>query len=240
MKKKYWIGIAVILAVSGVVTGYLSPALAESLGVCPPGYARVVSLEPIQPGERVSKATDLGCQPHRSVELITLEPMSPEDIERYKEAPSYEDQGEAVNGFVRGPSVESSCRCVFLLEPIQPGETFSNISGFECGKGSISKINNVSLESQYLIAKFYNRPEHKSLLVEYYGASPCSPNISYGVSVLPDNLAKKFASGKGFSNCDLIHTYNFNNFGGPSYSCGANCPSFYSLNNESRSWKVID
>jgi hypothetical protein len=150
------------------------------------------------------------------------------------------DQGDAVNGIVRGPSGETEYRCVVLLEPIQPGEQFSKASEPVCSRGSIDSINGVSLDSLYLIAKFYDRTDYRNLLVEYYGAPPCSPTISYGVTDLDDSLDNKFASGRAYSNCDHIYVYDFNDYGEPIYSCGANCPSFYALNDEVSSWRTTD
>jgi len=150
------------------------------------------------------------------------------------------DQGDAVNGIVRGPSGETEYRCVVLLEPIQPGEQFSKASEPVCSRGAIDSINGVSLDSSYLIAKFYDRTDYRNLLVEYYGASPCSPTASYGIPDLPDNLDNKFASGRAYSDCDHIHVYDFNDYGGPSYPCGANCPTFYALNDEVSSWEATD
>jgi len=154
--------------------------------------------------------------------------------------PSAVNQGDAVNGIVRGPSGETDYRCVVLLEPIQPGEQFSKASEPVCSRGAIDSINGVSLDSSYLIARFYDRTNYTTLLVEYYGSSACSPTISYGIPDLPDNLDNKFASGRAYSNCDHIYVYDFNNYGGPSYSCGANCSSFYALNDEVSSWRTTD
>lgn len=212
-------------------------------GECPPGYARVVLLDPIQPGEQASKASDQGCQPIDEVfEEVQLKPIQPGEEGWSVESNETSDQGEAVNGIVRGPSDESAYRCVVLLEPIQPGEQFSRASEPICSRwsGPIDSVNGVSLDSSYLIAKFYDSTNYTPLLVEYYGSSACSPTISYGVPDLPDNLDNRFASGQAYSNCDNIYVYDFNNYSGPSYSCGANCPSFYALNDEVSSWKTTD
>ncbi len=150
------------------------------------------------------------------------------------------DQGDAVNGIVRGPSGETEYRCVVLLEPIQPGEQFSKASEPVCSRGAIDSINGVSLDSLYLITKFYDRTDYRNLLVEYYGASPCSPTASYGVPDLPDNLDNKFASGKAYSDCDHIHVHDHNGYEPPSYPCGANCPIFYALNDAVSSWETTD
>jgi len=151
-----------------------------------------------------------------------------------------DDQGDAVNGIVRGPSGETEYRCVVLLEPIQPGEQFSQASEPVCSRGPIDSINGVSLDSSYLIAKFYDRTEYRNLLVEYYGDSPCSPTASYSIPDLPDNLDNKFASGRAYSDCDNLYVYDFDHYQGPSYPCGANCPSFYALNDAVSSWEATD
>jgi len=150
------------------------------------------------------------------------------------------DQGDAVNGIVRGPSGETEYRCVVLLEPIQPGEQFSKVVEMACSRGPIDSINGVSLTYSYLIAKFYDYTNYGNLLVEYYGASPCSPTVSYGVPDLPDNLDNKFASGKAYSNCDRIYVYDRNNYTPPQYDCGPNCPTFHALNDAVSSWRVTD
>jgi hypothetical protein len=144
------------------------------------------------------------------------------------------DQGDVVNGG------ETEYRCVVLLEPIQPGEQFSKASEPVCSRGAIDSINGISLDSSYLIAKFYDYTNYGNLLVEYYGASPCSPAASYGIPDLPDNLDNRFASGEAFSDCDHIYVYDFNYYGEPIYSWGANCPTFYALNDEVSSWETTD
>jgi hypothetical protein len=104
----------------------------------------------------------------------------------------------------------------------------------------IDSIDGVSLDSSYLIAKYFNWTGNTWLLAEYYGSSPCSESISYGVSDLPDTLDNKFTSGKSYSDCDHIQVYDFNDYSGPSYSCGASCLSFYALNDHVSSWRVGD
>lgn len=150
------------------------------------------------------------------------------------------DQGERVNGIIQGPSEETSQRCLFFLEPIQLGETSSKISHKVCTSGPVDSIDGIQLDSSYLIAKFYNWTGYLWLLAEYYRSSACSPTISYGVVDLPDSLDNKFVSGKAYSDCDHIQVYDFNNYSGPSYSCGASCSSFYALNDHVSSWRVRD
>lgn len=172
-------------------------------------------------------------------ETVLLDPIRPGD-DGWSVEPEPIDQGEEVNGIVAGPSNERVYRCVVLLEPIRPGEQSSKASEPVCSDGPINTVNGVSLDSSYLIAKFYDWTNYGILLVEYYGSSACSPTTSYGVPDLPDNLDNRFASGQAYSNCDHIYVYDFNNYSGPSYPCGANCSSFYALNDEVSSWQVTD
>jgi len=139
---------------------------------------------------------------------------------------------------VRGPSQETAYRCVSYLEPLQPGEETSKESKMVCSTGTISSIDGKSLDSSFLIAKFYDNTNYGSLLIEYYGPSACSDSISYGKTTLPSDLDNKFASGKVFSDCNLIYVYDFANYSGPSYTCGPNCSSFYALNNYVSSWRT--
>jgi hypothetical protein len=232
-----------IFILAGVLTGAGIMILQNQVEEgCPEGYVSVVTLEPIQPGESNSKLIGHKCRPaDNPVEPVELQPMSPEEFEAARPPDEWADQGEAVNGIINGPSDEDAYRCVVMLEPIQPGEQFSKASESVCAKGPIDTVDGVSLESSFLIAKFYNRTGYTYLLQEYYGAQACSPYISYGVGALPDNLDNKFASGRAFSNCDHIDVYDFNNYTGASYSCGANCSSFYALNDEViSSWRASD
>lgn len=208
---------------------------------CPEGYFSMVTLAPIQDGETGSKIVAQECRPiEETVMTEMLQPLSPEEWEAARPAEDWEDQGEAVNGTVHGPSDEADYHCVVWLEPIQPGEQFSEASEPVCAKGSIEAVNGISLNSNFLIAKFTDKTNYTSLLMEYYGPQACSPQISYGVGDLPDNLDNQFASGQAFSNCDHIDVYDFNYHTGASYSCGANCPSFYALNDEVSSWRASD
>ena len=172
--------------------------------------------------------------------VVFLEPIRPGEKGWAVEPSESGDQGDAVNGIVRGPSGETEYRCVVLLEPIQPGEQFSRASEPVCSRGAIDSINGVSLDSIYLITKFYDETNYTNLLVEYYGASPCSPTVSYGVPDLPDNLDNKFASGHAYSNCDHTTVHDRNGYRDPSYACGANCPTFYALNDHVSSWEATD
>jgi hypothetical protein len=91
----------------------------------------------------------------------------------------------------------------------------------------------------YLIAKFYDNPNYGSLLIEYYGAYPCSQGYSYGRPDLrADGVNNQFASGQGFSTCNLITVYDFYNYSGPFYACGPDCPTFYALNDAVSSWRI--
>lgn len=207
---------------------------------CPPGYVEVVVLDPVLPGEQASRIVEHGCRPADEIpEPVVLEPIRPGD-EGWNVEPEPIEQGEEVNGIVTGPSNETAHRCVVWLEPVRPGEQFSKASEPVCSDGPINTVSGVSLDSSYLIARFYDWTNYRVLLVEYYGPSACSPTTSYGVPDLPDNLDNRFASGKAYSNCDHIYVYDFNNYSGPSYSCGANCSSFYALNDEVSSWRTTD
>lgn len=170
------------------------------------------------------------------VQIVFLEPFHPDDLISEQEI----DQGERVNGIVLGPSDEIDRRCLVYLEPIQPGENSSKVLDVVCTAGPVGSIGGMSLDSSYLIAKFYNWTGYAWLLVEYYGSLACSPTISYGVVDLPDSLDNKFASGKSYSDCDQIQVYDFNNYSGAAYSCGASCSSFYALNDHVSSWRVRD
>lgn len=170
------------------------------------------------------------------VQIVFLEPIHPDELKTNQVL----DQGENVNGLVQGPGDANEYRCVVYLEPIKPGESASKTSRTVCNSGMIDAIDDISLESSYLIAKYDNWTGYTWLLVEYYGRSPCSESISYGVSALPDNLDNKFASGEAYSDCDHIQVYDFNGYSGPSYSCGASCSSFYALNDHVSSWRVGD
>jgi len=168
------------------------------------------------------------------VEEEMLDPIKPGD-EGWEVKPYAPTEKSEV---VRGPSQETVYRCVSYLEPIKSGEETSKESKIVCSTGSISSIDGISLDSSFLIAKFYDNTGYGSLLVEYYGPSACSDSISYGKTTLPGDLDNKFASGKVFSDCNLISVYDFANYSGPSYSCGPNCSSFYALNNNVSSWRT--
>ncbi len=177
--------------------------------------------------------------PHSEVEVVVLEPTRTKDFSGPMQ-PQTPDQGELVNGLVRGPSREKGYRCVVLLQPIEPGQQTSKASDPVCSDGPIDTVDGVPLASTYLIARFYDWTNYLFLLVEYFGPSACSPTTSYGVVDLPNNLDNRFASGRTYSNCDRLYVYDFNYYGGAWYSCGANCPSFYALNDDVSSWRTTD
>jgi len=205
---------------------------------CPPGYVESVVLAPIQPGEQGSEVVDHNCRPADEeveavvVEAVVLEPMSPEELER----PAY--QPTETSPIVRGPSDSDEYRCVVVLKPLEEG---GGASEPVCGSGRIELVDGVSLESLYLIAKFYDNTDYGSLLKEYYGQYPCSAGYSYGRPNLHvDGVDNQFASGQGFSSCDRITVYDWHNYTGAEYSCGPNCPIFHALNDEVSAWKIED
>ncbi len=197
-------------------------------------------LEPIQPGETESKVvqTTCGIEEAAAAEMEMLEPMNPQDF--VPADPEWADQGEMVNGIVEGVSEETAYRCVVFLEPMQSGEQSSKASEPVCAKGVIDSVDGVSLASSFLVARFYDNTNYGSLLQEYYGPTACSATTSYGVNALPSSLDNKFESGRSYSNCDHISVFDFVNHTGATYACGANCSSFYALNNAVTSWKVTD
>jgi len=229
-------GIGILLLAGGLIgAGLTRAARSEDVGDCPPGYTRVVQIEPLQPGEKDSKTMDLGCQPIGKVATVVLEPLSPEEARESTPQPT------GISPIVRGPSDSPEYRCVVVLEPLREGETTSQALEPVCGKGPITTVNGIALDSLYLIAKFYDNSNYGSVLIEYYGAYPCSQGYSYGRPDLrADGVDNRFASGQGFSSCDLITVYDLYDYREPKYSCGPDCPSFYALNDEVSSWKIQD
>jgi len=130
---------------------------------------------------------------------------------------------------------------VVVLEPLQEGKMSSRASDPVCGSGPIYSVNGISLESLYLVAKFYDNSDYGALLIEYYGQYPCSAGYRYGRPDLRvDGVDNRFASGRGFSGCDLLTVYDLYNYGEPKYICGPNCPTFYVLNDAVSSWEIED
>ncbi len=237
MSKKVLITISALLLGGGLVgwagmSGRAAQAGSAEEG-CPPGYVESVGLEPIQPGEQGSKVVERSCRPaDEEVETVVLAPLSPEELER----PEYEPT--ETSPIVRGPSDSADYRCVVVLKPLEEG---GEASDPVCGSGRIESVDGVSLESLYLIAKFYDNTNYGSLLKEYYGQYPCSAGYSYGRPDLRvDGLDNRFASGYGFSSCDRITVYDWDNYTGPEYSCGPDCSTFYALKDEVSSWKIED
>lgn len=235
MLRKALYVVVVLLLVGGTI-GWAKWTSAQSPneGACPPGYTYYAVLEPIQEGTQSSRITEQGCRLVETSEEVTLNPIRPGD-EGWEVKPS---EPTDKNEIVQGPSGETVYRCVIFLEPIQSGEESSRASEPVCSAGKIDTVDGHSLASSYLIAKFYDNTNYTALLVEYYAPSACSSTISYGVTSLPSNLDNKFASGKSYSNCNRIYVYDFPNYGQPTYSCGANCPSFYALNDHVSSWRT--
>jgi hypothetical protein len=239
MLQKGLLAIGIIVLVGGLMAFAIPKVVAGNLGEdmeCPPGYAQVVNLEPIQAGDSSSTTSNVSCEPIVQAQVEFLEPIKPGD-EGWEIKPYEPTEKSEV---VFGPSQESVYRCVFFLEPIQPGEQESKESEPVCSSGPIDSINGISLDSSYLIAKFYDNTNYGSLLVEYYGPSGCSASVSYGKTTLPSNLDNKFASGSSYSGCNVIEVFDFTNYTGPTYSCGPNCFSFYALNDHVSSWRTGD
>lgn len=236
MLKKILFVIGFLLLAGGLAWVGVSQAVAQSGGTegpCPPGYVIQTVLDPILLGAQGSKTVELSCRPaDEGVKTIVLEPLSPEDMERP------EPQATGTSPIVRGPSDSAEYRCVVVLEPLEEG---GKASQPVCGSGRIESADGVSLDSLYLIAKFYDDTSYGTLLTEYYGQYSCSAGYSYGQPDLRiDEVDNRFASGQGFSDCDLITVYDLYNYAEPMYTCGPNCPSFYALNDAVSSWEIKD
>lgn len=209
-------------------------AVAGDGGVCPPGYVLRSVFGSMQEDGEASTIIEQRCEPDVYADEMYLNPIRPGD-EGWEIEP-YQPVEQAP--MVRGPGAEDVYRCVVFLEPLQPGSDLSRSSAPFCSTGKIDVVDGHSLDSSYLIARFYDNTNYTTLLIEYYGASPCSSTISYGVTALPDNLGNRFASGRSYSNCNRIYVYDFPTNDGPSYTCGPDCSSFFALNNNVRSWRT--
>jgi hypothetical protein len=239
MLRKVMLAIGILVLAGGVMAFAIHQASAGGPGdvlECPTGYAQVVNLQPIQPGDSSSTTTDQRCEPITEAQVEFLEPIKPGD-EGWEIKPYEPTETSKV---VFGPSQETAYRCVIFLDPIQPGEQESKASEPVCSSSPINSVNGVSLDSSYLIAKFYDNTNYSSLLVEYYGPLGCSTSVSYGNTSLPSNLDNKFASGSSYSGCNVIEVFDFTNYTGPTYACGPNCSSFYALNDHVSSWRTGD
>jgi len=236
-KTNITIVIVLLLLVGVLVTASASSRQERQEHSCPPGFTSAALLEPIPEGGNSSKVLSEWCvEANEDPSFVQmLDPVDPAAFQ-------VEDNNHSLvetNEIVMGPSLAEGYRCVVLLEPIAEGETESKIIGEVCSDKSINEINGVDLSSVYLIAKFYDRTNYKTMLKEYFGSIPCSPGVSYGRNDLADDgLDNRFESGSAFSSCNAIEVFDFVNHTGPTYACGANCPSFYALNNAVSSWRV--
>jgi len=229
--------LVIILIGASMTVAAIKVASQEGLN-CPEGYTVEQLLEPIREGETGSRVLSQECVPsNREGGMTLLEPLDPNAP---APLPEWTNQGEDVNGIVEGPSKATNYRCVTLLDPIKEGEDGSKVLGEVCSEGDITEINGYSLQSNYLVAKFYNYTNYGGFEQEYYGSIPCSPGVSYGVNQLPSTLDNKYESGKAYSSCDQIEVFDFANHEGATYACGASCSSFYALNNNVTSWRVKD
>lgn len=206
---------------------------------CPPGFASAALLEPIPENGSSSKVLSEWCVEVNEDPSSSqfLEPRDPSSFQTEESEIFINEENETV----MGPSLSESYRCVVLLEPIAEGETESKVLGEVCSNNAINEIGGIDLSSSYLVAKFYDRTDYRSLLKEYYGSIPCSSGVSYGRNDLSDDkLDNKFESGSAFSSCNHIEVFDFANHSGVTYACGANCSSFYALNNAVTSWRVTN
>jgi hypothetical protein len=174
MLRKVLFVIGIFILAGGVLGASAAPQGNEA--GCPSGYYRVSVLDPIQAGEQSSTSVDQGCEPITTVKEETLNPIRPGD-EGWDVKPYMPTEKSEV---VHGPSQETAYRCVSYLEPIQPGEETSKESKPVCSTGPIDSIDGVSLDSNFLIAKFYDNTNYGSLLIEYYGPYASSDSVSYG------------------------------------------------------------
>ncbi|MBC7228499.1 MAG: hypothetical protein H5T61_14910 [Thermoflexales bacterium] len=231
MGRKKWLLVGILLLVGGLLGTAAIVRAQTTTGSCPPGAHLAVLLDPILPGEQASKVVAQWCEETAPEKTdVVLEPLRPEELEQ----PEY--RPVETSPIVQGPSDSKEYRCVVVLKPLEEG---GGASEPVCGRGRIETVDGVSLASLYLIAKFYDNTDYRSLLIEYYGAYPCSAGYSYGRPDLrTDGVDNRFASGQGFSTCNLVTVYDLYNYSGPSYACGPNCPTFHALNDVISSWTI--
>ena len=171
--------LVIILIGASMTVAAIKVASQEGLN-CPEGYTVEQLLEPIREGETGSRVLSQECVPsNREGGMTLLEPLDPNAP---APLPEWTNQGEDVNGIVEGPSKATNYRCVTLLDPIKEEEDGSKVLGEVCSEGDITEINGYSLQSNYLVAKFYNYTNYGGFEQEYYGSIPCSPGVSYGVN----------------------------------------------------------
>lgn len=224
--------LAVLLLTAG---SFLKQADSSGLA-CPNGQIVADLLAPIKEGENNSEVLSSYCvDVHEETEIQILEPVDPDT---FTDSFSIRVKTEP-NETLIGPSISNEYRCVSILEPIAEGETESKVIAEYCSSQTINEVGGVDLSSAYLIAKFYDRTNFRSLLREYYALNPCSIGISYGRNDLADDsLDNRFESGQSFSSCNTIEVFDFVDHTGATYACGPNCSSFYALNNNVTSWRV--
>lgn len=231
MWRKKWLIVGILILMGGLLAALTTVKAQEVERSCSPGANLVVLLDPILPGELGSKVVAQWCQevaPEKG--SVVLEPQRPEELEPPEYRPT------ETSPVVRGPSDSAAYRCVIVLKPLEEG---GGASEPVCGRGRIESVGGVSLASLYLIAKFYDKTDYGSLLIEYYGQYPCSAGYSYGRPDLRvDGVDNRFASGQGFSTCNLVTVYDLYDYSGPSYACGPNCPTFHALNDAVSSWTI--
>ncbi|NLA80002.1 MAG: hypothetical protein GX853_04545 [Chloroflexi bacterium] len=146
-------------------------------------------------------------------------------------------QHERISGFTR-LNLSERTNCYVLLEPVKDNQIASNVLSIECNLSAAEIETKFHVSTTYLLAQFYDNVNYGNIIVHFGGPEQCSDTVSYQVSSLPSNLNNRMSSGSGFSGCYNIKVYDLINFGGDSYSCRNNCPSFESLNDRVSSWKI--
>lgn len=215
MWKKGWLIFGAWMLVGSLALG----GIAMAQPVMPALLENPPALIPIQLSEEMG-----------AIQQVTLDPLRPED------ATVPEPKPAGNSPIVQGPSDSPDYRCVVVLKPLEQG---GGSTQPVCGKGRIEAVEAQSLESLYLIARFYDAPDYNTPLIEYYGPYPCSAGYSYGrPNLSEDGMDNRFASGRGFSTCNLLTVYDLYNYTGPSYACGPDCSTFYALNDEVSSWRI--
>jgi hypothetical protein len=236
-KKKTLLIVVPLILIGLLLTAWASSNQNGEAHTCPTGFVSATLLEPIPEGGNNSKVISEWCV-EKNEDPTSIQMLDPIDPSTHKIEDVQVDITDR-NETVMGPSIGEGYRCVTLLEPIADGETESKVLGEVCSNQTINEIAGVDLNSAYLIAKFYDRTNYRTMLKEYFGPIPCSTGVSYGRNDLADDgLDNKFESGSAFSSCNAIEVFDFVNHTGATYACGANCSSFYALNNAVTSWRV--
>ncbi|KAA3647671.1 MAG: hypothetical protein DWQ07_01425 [Chloroflexi bacterium] len=151
--------------------------------------------------------------------------------------------------------------CVVQIEPVQPGEKYSEMSkpvcfetfaeaayfasggvvrlaaDFEAAEATEHILNPPGIRRSTVIGVDYDLSGFGGNTISWTTSNPngCSGGSTYAASSMPSGWANKVSSARSYQGCGTYNHYDLTNYGGSVHDCGYSCSSMGAMDNQTES-----